>query len=47
MIAELLQLLKLTEIGQSELIDRAKGKYKIPNTKQEFKNFIKWQLQKR
>lgn len=46
MIDEIIQLLKLTEIGKSEIIDRAKGKYKIPTNFSEFKNFIKWQLQK-
>lgn len=47
MIAEILQLLKLTEIGKSDLIDVAKGKNKVPKNLKEFKNLIKWQLQKR
>lgn len=43
MIKEILQLLRLSEIGHSETIDTAKGKYKLPENLNEFKQQLKWQ----
>lgn len=43
MIKDILYLLKEMPIGKSELIDIAKGKYKLPTNFKEFKNQLKWQ----
>ena len=40
-------MLEFQKLGTSEAVDIAKGKYKIPDNFKEFKNPIKWQLQKR
>jgi hypothetical protein len=47
MIEVILKGLSIAPKGQSELIDRAKGKYKYPETFKELLNQIKWQLRKK
>lgn len=44
MLKHIIDLLQLTEIGKSELIDIAKGKNKLPSNFNELKKQIKWQL---
>jgi hypothetical protein len=39
-------MLEFQKLGASESVDIAKGKYKIPSNLKEFKNQIKWQLQR-
>ena len=46
MLKLIIEMLEFQKIGTSESVDIAKGKYKIPSNLQEFKNQIKWQLQK-
>jgi len=46
MLKNIIDLLQLTEIGKSELIDIAKGKNKLPSNFNELKKQIKWQLNK-
>jgi hypothetical protein len=46
MLKQILEMLPLVEIGKSELIDIAKGKYKIATNIKELKKQIKWQLSK-
>ena len=43
MIAQILELLKVTDVNQSEIIDKAKGINKLPQTWVEFKKALKWQ----
>ena len=47
MLISILELLKNTEIGKSELIDIAKGKYKAPQNYTDFKKRLKWRLLKK
>jgi transcriptional regulator with AAA-type ATPase domain len=47
MLKLIIEMLEFQKLGTSESVDIAKGKYKIPGNLQEFKNQIKWQLQKR
>lgn len=47
MLKLIIEMLEFQKIGTSESVDIAKGKYKIPENFKEFKNQIKWQLQKR
>jgi hypothetical protein len=47
MLKLIIEMLEFQKIGTSEAVDIAKGKYKIPSNLQEFKNAVKWQLQKR
>lgn len=47
MLKLIIEMLEFQKIGASESVDIAKGKYKIPENFKEFKNQIKWQLQKR
>lgn len=46
MLKNIIDLLQLTGIGKSELIDIAKGKNKLPSNFNELKKQIKWQLNK-
>jgi len=46
MLKLIIEMLKYQEIGKSEVIDIAKGKYKFPNNFKELKNQIKWQSQR-
>ena len=46
MLKLIIQMLEFQKLGQSENIDIAKGKYKLPENYQELKNQIKWQLRK-
>jgi hypothetical protein len=41
MIRDIIDALELVEYGESELIDIAKGKYKLPQNVKEFKRFLK------
>lgn len=41
MIRDIIDALELVNYGESELIDIAKGKYKIPQNIKEFKRFLK------
>jgi hypothetical protein len=43
MIGYILKLLSFVEVRDSELINQAKGKYKLPENINEFKRQIKWQ----
>jgi hypothetical protein len=43
MIVYILKLLSFVEVRDSELINQAKGKYKLPENINEFKRQIKWQ----
>lgn len=47
MLKLIIEMLQIQQIGSSENIDIAKGKYKLPENLKEFKQSIKWQLQKR
>lgn len=47
MLKLIIEMLKYQQIGVSENIDIAKGKYKLPENLKEFKNSVKWRLQKR
>lgn len=47
MLKLIIEMLKYQKIGDSEYIDIAKGKYKLPENLKELKQSIKWQLQKR
>ena len=44
MLKLIIEMLKYQQIGVSENVDIAKGKYKLPENLKEFKNAIKWQL---
>ena len=44
MLKLIIEMLKYQQIGVSENVDIAKGKYKLPETFKELKNAIKWQL---
>jgi hypothetical protein len=41
MIRDIIDALELVEYGESELVDIAKGKYKLPQNVKEFKRFLK------
>ena len=47
MLKLIIEMLQIQQMGSSENIDIAKGKYKLPENLKEFKNSVKWQLQKR
>jgi hypothetical protein len=47
MLKIIIEMLEFQKLGQSESVDIAKGKYKLPENFKEFKQAIKWQLQKR
>ena len=47
MLKLIIEMLQIQQMGSSENIDIAKGKYKLPENLKEFKQSIKWQLQKR
>jgi hypothetical protein len=47
MLKLIIEMLEFQKLGTSEAVDIAKGKYKIPSNFKEFKNQVKWQLQKR
>jgi hypothetical protein len=47
MLKLIIEMLQLQKIGDSEYIDIAKGKNKLPETFKELKQAVKWQLQKR
>jgi transcriptional regulator with AAA-type ATPase domain len=47
MLKLIIEMLEFQNIGKSEAVDIAKGKYKIPNNIKELKNAVKWQLQKK
>jgi hypothetical protein len=47
MIKNILDMLPYAKIGQSELIDIAKGKNKLPKNYKELKKAMQWQLQRR
>jgi hypothetical protein len=47
MLKIIIEMLEFQKLGQSESVDIAKGKYKFPENFKEFKQAIKWQLQKR
>jgi hypothetical protein len=47
MIKHILELLRLADIGNSETIDIAKGKYKLPENINEFKKQLKWQSKRK
>jgi hypothetical protein len=42
MLKLILELLPLAPKGESDLIDKAKGKYKLPETFKELKDYIQW-----
>ena len=46
MIGDILKLLAFVQVGNSETIDAAKGKYEIPDTFTKLKRQIKWQSKK-
>ena len=46
MLKLIVEMLQLQKIGDSEYIDIAKGKNKLPETFKELKQAVKWQLQK-
>lgn len=46
MLKIIIEMLEFQKLGQSESVDIAKGKYKLPENFKEFKQAIKWQLQK-
>jgi hypothetical protein len=46
MLKLIIEMLEFQKLGTSEAVDIAKGKYKIPNNLKEFKNQVKWQLQR-
>lgn len=47
MIKNILDMLPYAKIGQSELIDIAKGKNKLPENLKELKKAMKWQLKQK
>ena len=47
MLKIIIEMLEFQKLGKSESVDIAKGKYKLPENFKEFKQAIKWQLQKR
>lgn len=46
MIGDILKLLTFVQVGNSETIDAAKGKYEIPDNLTKLKRQIKWQSKK-
>lgn len=46
MFKNVIELLKYAKIGESELIDIAKGKYKAPENIKELKKQIVWRLKR-
>ena len=42
MLKLILEMLPLTPKKESDTIDKAKGKYKLPETFKELKEYIKW-----
>jgi hypothetical protein len=47
MIKNILDMLPYAQLGQSELIDIAKGKNKLPENLKELKKAMQWQLKRR
>lgn len=47
MLKLIIEMLQIQQMGSSENIDIAKGKYKLPENFKEFKQAIKWRLPKR
>lgn len=47
MLKQIFEMLPYAPIGESDKIDRAKGKYKFPETFKELKKYTKWRLLKR
>jgi hypothetical protein len=46
MIKNILYMLPYAQLGQSELIDIAKGKNKLPENLKELKKAMQWQLKR-
>lgn len=46
MLKLIFELLPITPKGESDVIDRAKGKYKYPETFKELKEYVKWRSRK-
>jgi hypothetical protein len=46
MIKNILDMLPYAQLGQSELIDIAKGKNKLPENLKELKKAMQWQLKR-
>jgi hypothetical protein len=47
MLKIIFELLPLAPKGESSTIDRAKGKFKLPETYKELKDYTKWRSLKR
>lgn len=47
MLKLIIEMLKYQQVGISENVDIAKGKYKLPENLKELKNAIKWQSRDR
>ena len=47
MLKLIIEMLQIQQMGSSENIDIAKGKYKLPENLKEFKQAIIWRLPKR
>lgn len=47
MLKLIIEMLQIQQMGSSENIDIAKGKYKLPENFKEFKNSLIWRLPKR
>ena len=47
MLKLIIEMLQIQQMGSSENIDIAKGKYKLPENLKEFKNSVIWRLPKR
>lgn len=47
MLKLIIEMLQIQQMGCSENIDIAKGKYKLPENFKELKNSVKWRLPKR
>lgn len=47
MLKLIIEMLQIQQMGSSENIDIAKGKYKLPENLKEFKNSLIWRLPKR
>lgn len=46
MLKLIIEMLEFQNIGQSENVDIAKGKYKLPENFKELKQAVKWQLKR-
>ena len=47
MLKLIIEMLQIQQMGSSENVDIAKGKYKLPENLKEFKNSVIWRLPKR